>query len=556
MSFHIPVLIVPAVLAGTIAFTLAGYVSRQHSTALDTRGLIVFLLATGCASFLFVFIYLAYDVGVMLFLLNLAFTAALLGLLGLLHFSVVFADRRSALNTTTSSILAVCSVAFVVAIFTDRFHGTFRSDVTLYTEPVRVITTTYGPTGGIGLLYLLGLTLASAYYILVHLVRSETLYQKPGIIVAVAVVMPLVGSTLNFSAWPHPTVNLIPLFYTGSGLLYTLAVSRYDFLNVVPLAYEEVVNNIEDYVLITDSNGTVLTLNEPARRLIDESEPVGHSVSDVLPMDEPRSDGTGAPTSDGRPETEITVETRTGSQTLHVRSASVHARDGRFLGRAITLRDITNLKEREAELTRKNERLDQFASMVSHDLRNPLNVAQIRADLIDDDAEHVDEVTDALDRMETMIEKLLRLARAGQVVEETEQCHLEIVAKDAWTHVQNPESELRTDVEDTYVEADETRLLQLFENFFRNAIEHNDDPIVARVGCLDSGAGFYVEDDGHGIPADERSAIFEHGYTTNQSGSGLGLAIVTDIVGAHDWDITATDGSDGGARFEIKTAQP
>jgi signal transduction histidine kinase len=99
--------------------------------------------------------------------------------------------------------------------------------------------------------------------------------------------------------------------------------------------------------------------------------------------------------------------------------------------------------------------------------------------------------------------------------------------------------------------ADGDRLQQLFENLFRNAIEHCPERVRVGVGTLTDRDGFYVQDDGPGIPADERSAVFESGYTTNEHGTGFGLAIVDDVVAAHGWEIQVTESSAGGARFEI-----
>lgn len=211
------------------------------------------------------------------------------------------------------------------------------------------------------------------------------------------------------------------------------------------------------------------------------------------------------------------------------------------------------LRSQKRKLQQKNERLDQFASLVSHDLRNPLTVAQLRADLIDNDDEHTDAVLDALDRMETMIDEMLGLARAGQNIETTEQCRLTELVENAWDNVQTAESELDANVEDTTLEADATRLLQVFENLFRNARDHNAKPLVVRVGLLESRDGFYVEDDGDGIPEGERNDVFDQGYTTSEAGSGLGLTIVSDILKAHGWSIIATESEAGGARFEIRT---
>lgn len=63
--------------------------------------------------------------------------------------------------------------------------------------------------------------------------------------------------------------------------------------------------------------------------------------------------------------------------------------------------------------------------------------------------------------------------------------------------------------------------------------------------------GFFVEDNGSGIPDDEKGAVFEAGHTTAAGGTGYGLCIVSEIAAAHDWAIKVVDGRDGGARFEI-----
>ena len=93
------------------------------------------------------------------------------------------------------------------------------------------------------------------------------------------------------------------------------------------------------------------------------------------------------------------------------------------------------------------------------------------------------------------------------------------------------------------------RVLTLVENLFRNAVEHGGPDVTIRVETFAD--GFAVEDDGPGVPEAERDEVFDSGYTTKDDGIGFGLNIVEKIVDAHGWDITVTDGTDGGARFEI-----
>lgn len=68
---------------------------------------------------------------------------------------------------------------------------------------------------------------------------------------------------------------------------------------------------------------------------------------------------------------------------------------------------------------------------------------------------------------------------------------------------------------------------------------------------VDGPTGFYVEDDGPRIPADKRDRVFEPGYSTDTDGTGYRFAIVMWIAEAHDWEVSATEGPAGGARFEF-----
>jgi signal transduction histidine kinase len=89
----------------------------------------------------------------------------------------------------------------------------------------------------------------------------------------------------------------------------------------------------------------------------------------------------------------------------------------------------------------------------------------------------------------------------------------------------------------------------LLENLLRNAVEHGGSEVTVRVGAQPS--GFYIEDDGPGVPDELREDIFESGTTTNAGGTGLGLSIVAAIAKAHGWSVEATEGTEGGARFEF-----
>ncbi len=231
-------------------------------------------------------------------------------------------------------------------------------------------------------------------------------------------------------------------------------------------------------------------------------------------------------------------------------TAPVVGDDGTHYGRLWTFRDITQRKAREVKLERQNARLEEFASIVSHDLRNPLNVAQGRVELAmaECDSEHLESIENALQRSQTLIDDLLSLAREGNEVCDIGAVNIGALCDSCWHNVATNEATLAVETNQT-IRADQSRLQQFLENLYRNAIDHGGDDVAVTVGALPD--GFYIEDDGPGIPADERDNVFDSGYSTTEDGTGFGLSIVEEIADAHGWDIRVTESSDGGARFEI-----
>lgn len=218
--------------------------------------------------------------------------------------------------------------------------------------------------------------------------------------------------------------------------------------------------------------------------------------------------------------------------------------------------DISERKEREQELRHQNERLDEFASVVSHDLRNPINVAEGRLELAQEeyDSEHLDSIESAINRIDHITEDVLWLAREGRDIGSMNPVLLQGVIDAAWEIVadRKEHADLRyadDGLSTAKIEADKDRLRRLVENLISNALEHGGRDVTVTVGSSEN--GFYVGDDGPGIPEDRRSDIFVAGYSTAKEGTGFGLSIVKQIAEGHDWEICVTEGSDGGTRFEI-----
>ncbi|WP_435178127.1 MEDS domain-containing protein [Halorussus sp. AFM4] len=246
----------------------------------------------------------------------------------------------------------------------------------------------------------------------------------------------------------------------------------------------------------------------------------------------------------------------------------------------------------KARLESKNDRLESFASMLAHELRNPVTIGEIYSRQLpaDENPEAVEYVADAFDRIEAMIDVMLVLTKGREAVDGCVPVDLAEAAREAWAEVDAPDATLDVDLDRT-IQADETYVRHLFRNLFENAVEHgstsrrpqaddavehgstsprsqaredavehgmtdrSDDGVAVTVGELPS--GFYVGDDGPGVPPEDRDVVFEAGYTTasDNGGTGLGLAFVAELADVYGWEVSLTEGASGGARFEFRNVE-
>jgi signal transduction histidine kinase len=243
--------------------------------------------------------------------------------------------------------------------------------------------------------------------------------------------------------------------------------------------------------------------------------------------------------------------------------------EGRAQGIVGVTVDVSEQKRRERELDRQNERLEEFAGILSHDLRNPLNVAQSRLELYwrSGDESELEEVAEMHDRIEAIVDEVLTYAREGSHIDELAWITGVDQAEAAWNAVDTGAATLVTDWAYS-IRGDADRLGRLFENCYRNAVEHGStsprsqapddavehgDDLTVRVGTLaEHDPGFFVEDDGVGIPEEVRERVFERGVSSDEGGTGFGLAIVAEIADAHGWEVAVTESDEGGARFEFR----
>ena len=573
---------------------------------------------------------------------------------GWLLFAITYAERESWLTRPRLALLALQPAGTIALLLPERsplVWSDFRLDTA--SNPFVTVDFALGPWYRFSLLYSWTLTVVGLALLLWFVVRSDDLYRGQAAVIVVGGLTPFVGSLVFFTGLnPHPNVNPTSAAFAVSGVAFAVAVFRYRFLDILPVATDTVVDRMRDGYVVLDDSGQVVDANPAATGFTDTGDLVGEPVETVFPFDlSGVESGTGHRHGSGEFAVEDGDETRfvevrqtpldgtrragdllllrdvtaqrrverryqrlierasdiivvlDAEATVQYQSPSIrrvlghdpadveganafelvhpddrervqarfdaivaqpgtterieyrvrHANgewrtietivknlleDPYVEGVVLNGRDVTEHRERERQLERQNERLDEFASLVSHDLRNPLQVALASADLAerDGDPAHFQRLTSALDRMDRIIDDVLTLARQGQTIQSTERVALATLADGAWDSVHTADATL-TVAASTTLDADRDRAQQLLENLFRNSVEHGStgdrpeaddavdrggETVTVTVGTLADGAGFFVADDGAGIPEAERERVFESGYTTAADGTGFG----------------------------------
>jgi signal transduction histidine kinase len=381
---------------------------------------------------------------------------------------------------------------------------------------------------------------------------------------------------------------------------------------------------------LADATPVVRAAN-PAFGDVFDGAPVGRPLADGLVGGD---DALAERIGDGE-RVDVVVPAESGGDDRHFRCRSVPTPEPETpLDGYVVYTDVTERERERRALSARADRAESFAKIVSHDLRNPIDVAEIRMQAARDSGEpvHFEKAIGAVRRMNRIIESVRSMTLEAEGVDAVA-LDLDAAVRDAWDAVDTGGATLA--VGDLGgVRADPDHLRQLFENLFRNSVEHgstdsrpqaddavehgstssrteSDDSVehgstdsrpqtddavehgstssraepgdsvehgstgsrpqaddavehetdgrspddrdaaglTVRVGPLD--AGFYVEDDGVGIPAAERDRIFEPRYSTADDGTGYGLAIVKRIAEAHGWRVALAASDAGGARFEF-----
>lgn len=475
---------------------------------------------------------------------------------GLFCFSLAFTGRTEYLNRRTYALLSVEPI-FRIGIIVTNYRNLNYSAVYQSEAAIAGVGFEWGAGFWAHATYSYLLLGVAMLLVLWSALGAKVRYRKHAYAVLISATLPVVGSIVH--TLTEMALDPTPLAFSATGVVGWWALFHSDMLELEPIADREVVSSLNSAVFVVDADGRLVKRNEAAVELLGEQDTVGVDAESVL-SEWPAFYEKFRP--DVITEQERSAEVQQGGRYFDVLVSPLYDDRDRLVGQVYLVHEITEQKTRERELERRNRQLDQFASVVSHDLRNPLAVANGSLELAEQtgDETHFSRIRRAHDRMDTLIDQVLMLVHEDGEFN-TAPYPLADLANQAWAHVDTGDATLTVETDDLLI-CNEDLTLQLFENAFRNSVEHAGQDCHIELTTVresdDNGPStdrILLSDDGPGIPEDQREVVFDHGMTTTEEGTGLGLAIIEKIVRSHGWSIRATSGPEGGLGLLISDAE-
>ncbi|MFB6184426.1 MAG: histidine kinase N-terminal 7TM domain-containing protein [Haloarculaceae archaeon] len=445
-----------------------------------------------------------------------------------------------------------------LGVWLHPYHGLLRTDPKLVpTGGYVTMTFGLGPYYYVVVAVQYVLLLATTYWLVEELWQAHAsgdgTHVRQVALVTLAMAFPWAGNVLFVTGGSD--LDLTPFGVAATGVLVAIALYRYRFLDVLPVARSVVVENIDNGVVVLDGDDTVVDANRCARAILEDDDPVGRPVEDAFD-DVPSPLVTVEQPGDARDL--VSIRRNGDDRHYEVKASVITDSFDNVVGRAIVFDDITKQVERRQALQAREEELDLTRQVLSrvlrHNVRNELQVVKAQNEILleelDGDCRErarravavVDDLV-ALSAKAREIDRVLTYDRTprpvdvGTLLEDVVEAHRE--------RFPNVSFECRTD--DVVVETTPAIEL-LFENLIENAAEHNtsDAPsVTVSVEEVPAGAAVTIRDDGPGIP-DEELAVLERGEETDlHHGSSLGLWIVEWLVESSDASIRFDTGPEG-----------
>lgn len=408
------------------------------------------------------------------------------------------------------------------------------------------------------------------------IVSGAVLLYRRGALVALALALPAHLAVQLFFTPSRAGLPWAQLLVHGGAFVVTAALASYlaealrrtgeelaareGDLAAITKLHESIVQSVTSGLVTLDPEGRVTFLNHAGEQML------GMSARDLRGQEaDGRLSAFGADTARGE-----TDYLGPGGQRLRLGYSSFRlvGSAGEAVGTAIIFQDLTQLRAMEERVARSERLADlgRLAAGLAHELRNPLASMMGAQELLaqtpglDGEARRLIEIAlRESTRLSQLVTSFLEFARPTPPRHTA--CDLAALAGETLEAFRNDPAasriELTQELRPARTQADPDQVRQVLWNLLLNAAQAAGDrerPGQVRLASGEEGESAFlvVDDDGPGVPEDDRERVFLPFFTTKQLGTGLGLANVHQIVDAHGGTIAVETAPAGGARFRVR----
>ncbi len=475
-------------------------------------------------------------------------------------FALQFTGRKHLLTRRTVGMLSVTPTLYLGLVWTNPRHEFVRQSFGVQSVndgTLLLIDQTFGWAFWFHAVYGYGLMSAGALLFAQLLFWAPKVYRRQiGLLLLGAIIPMAANLAFHLDLYSPSGFDFTPFSFVATGVLFFVAIYHYQFLDLVPIARESVVDTLAEGIIVVDKDDHIVDINSAATTILRlEQSVIGFGVHRVLPETVADADF-----SENRSSvrSEVTCEIGGKERKLAVTKTPLFDVTDNPIGRTITLRDVTERRALEAEVSDQlaevlavNRELETFTTAISHDLRQPARtteryidrVRRLEPDLSTEREEILAVAQTNAERMQAMLSDLLQYSRIERNDDQFEPVSVATVVDRAMTSLRFSVEETDTTIavgELPTVSGVEHQLVRLFQNLLSNAIRYSG-PAPPRIEIngttTETGHVITVTDSGVGIDPDELEYVFElftrGQHTKSTPGTGAGLAMCKKIVEQH-----------------------
>jgi len=262
--------------------------------------------------------------------------------------TLLYTGREKWVTRRTVVLLFVIPSITIVIAATNQLHHLYYSAVNVDTSgPFPMLALTWGPWLWVSTIYLYALILTSILLLIEQLSKPGTFYRNQVIAMLVGISVPWTVIILYviFGLMPLGHLNLTPFAFTVTGVVFAWSMFRHGLFNIVPIAYDAVIDSIDDAVAVLDRQNRIVGYNKAAHKILKLSRTnIGQAAAIGL------KDWPELSELDRYTRLEILSEWQDSTRCYEASSFNVADRNKHVIGKVIFLRDVTERKQMEQKL--------------------------------------------------------------------------------------------------------------------------------------------------------------------------------------------------------------